>query len=116
MRVMRALILGIVGSTLLGCAKPISLQVETVGVEGAAMRTSLVRGARSTVPSECATPCTIEVEPDTAHELRLEAPGHYPASFEISHEDLRKLTAGALGAESVLHVPLIRRSPEGETR
>jgi len=91
-----------------GCAKPIMLRVET-GLEPARLRTNVVKGDKPTVPTQCATPCDIQIARGTEQQMSIEAPGCYPAQFNINYTEVSALTAGAQGAESVLRVPLQHR-------
>ncbi len=107
---MRALgVLALSISVFIGGCGPIMLRVETPGVEPARLQTHVVKGDKPTVPAECATPCDIQIARGTEHQLSIDAPGCYPAQFNISYDDVRQLTAGVQGAESVLRVPLQRR-------
>jgi len=96
-----------------GCVKPIALRVEVLDRAPAELRTEMVSGSKPTVPTECMTPCTVEVSPGTTQRIHLRADGYHPATLTIQHEDLVRLTEGASGEEPLLRVPLIRRRPVG---
>ena len=87
------------------------LRVDTLGLEAAHLRTNVVKGDKPTVPTQCATPCDMQIPPDTEQQMSIEDPGCYPAQFNINYENVRQLTAGIQGAESVLRVPLQHRPP-----
>lgn len=94
----------------IGCAKPIMLKVDVMSPEPAAVTLRLIKGDKAAVPVECQTPCQVAVAPKTAHELSVRARGYYPASMEVTYEQLM-LNIGAIGKkEAVLTVPLQRRA------
>ncbi len=114
MRTLSVLALSI--SVFIGGCGPIMLRVETPGVAPAQLQTHVVKGDKPTVPTECATPCDIQIARGTEHQLSIEAPGCYPAQFNITYENVRQLTAGVQGAESVLRVPLQHRPSSNDTK
>ena len=64
-----------ISAVIAGCAKPIMLRVDTLGLEPAHLRTNVVKGDKPTVPTQCATPCDVQIPPDTEQQKSIEAPG-----------------------------------------
>lgn len=108
---MRGMILLIVLAEVMAvaCQSPIKLRVQAAGPASAGLRTEPTKG-KPTVPTECATPCEIEVPPDSEQHLTLQSEGYYPANVTFSYLHVYQLTVGAQGAKSLLVVPMKTRS------
>ena len=109
MRTVTAIIASLIPLASVGCAKPVMLKVMTTGTPTAHLSTVIVKGDTPTRPAECDTPCAIELAPKSAHRLRLMAAGYYPATFEVTYDNLVALRAAGQGKEGVLQVPMIER-------
>ncbi len=96
-------------SALIAACGPVKLRLETPSVEPAHLRTQVVKGDKPTVPTQCAMPCDIEIPHGTEQLIRVEAPGYYPAQFNVSWETVFRLEGGFVKPDSVLRVPLLPR-------
>ena len=97
-----------ISAVIVACHRPITLRVETPDVSPAHLRTQVVKGDKPTAPTQCDTPCEIKIPHGSEHQVNLEAPGYYPAQFNISYDNAR-VTAAVQDDECVLRVPLRRR-------
>lgn len=104
--------LAVLGLVSWGCG-PIGLHVQPEPAVTAALSVRMIEGTRAAVPAECQAPCTIMISHGTTQELNLRAPGYYPATMEVSYDQLR--TARAVydpDGSKLLVVPLQRRPTE----
>ena len=98
------------GLMLCGCAKPIMVRID-VPDHHAAVSMHLKEGNQTGGDQQCTAPCSVQIDPNTTHELSVRAPGCYPAVMEIDY--MRALIAkGSTGTEQpILVVPLVKRPP-----
>ena len=92
----------------LGCANPIMLKLDAPGIQGGTVRANRVYGDSPASPSSCSLPCGMLIAPGTAHDLHIEAPGHYPANFQVTYLMLLQEAAAGSGEwKARLVVPLV---------
>ena len=90
-----------------GCAEPIALHIRAEPPVPAVVRVRLTLGKEAAVPAECQAPCSIAIPPETKQQLNMQAPGYYPATMEVSYEEVKLLEKGGSGDDGVkLVVPL----------
>ncbi len=84
-----------ISAVIVACHRPITLRVETPDVSPAHLRTQVVKGDKPTAPTQCDTPCEIKIPHGSEHQVNLEAPGYYPAQFNIRYDNARVTAAGS---------------------
>ena len=100
-----ALALMVVG--LVGCMRPIRLDISSVPQASAAKVTArLTKGTTPPAPDACDLPCGVAIAPGTAGELTVRAPGYYPAVVSVTYEQMFPVTRSNA---ALLVVPLIER-------
>ena len=102
----RSLIAGIVA---LGCARPVNVRLSTAGGSPATAHLRLLTGGEPPIPDQCPIPCTVRLAPGTTQDVIIEAPGHYPAHFQLTHQAATAAKGAQGGDGPQLVVPLKER-------
>lgn len=95
-----------------GCAGPIALHIRAEPSVPAVVRMRLTEGKEAAAPAECQAPCSVTISPGTKHQLNLQAPEYYPATMDVSYEQVRQSQASMGTDGAILVVPLQRRSSQ----
>lgn len=109
---MRAVMLAAMPAALfcmVGCAKPVVLQVSVVPPVPAEVSLTLVEGEVAASPGRCDAPCAVEVAPSTTHEVTIRSPETYPAHFRLPYDAAASAERYQPAPETQLIVPLVRR-------
>ena len=106
---MAPLLVGVVA-----CAPHLKLRLTVPPPQQAEVEIRLTRGDTPASPGHCETPCTIEIAPDTQHQVIMTSPGYYPANFALSYDDVAYGTTVPFwgycaGEKYPLVIPLIKR-------
>lgn len=98
---------GVIVLLIVGCAKPVRLQLSVPQVSVAQAASRLVKGEDPPSPEQCALPCEVTIAPGTTNQVTLEAPGYYPASLEVAYDVVAMSLEG--NGKASLVVPLYPR-------